>query len=476
MGSQSGTISVVGDEAEAHPVALLTYVLGYDDLLADDGEAFVALRGRAGQLSIGRSHERRARSGILHLADRRVSSEHALMRRVSYPSSGPADQRERLVDTIEHASGKSSKNGTFVNGEPLPPGGTRELADGDLIEVGHSLLCYRRTTEAEAVRLTETDVAGVEFGPTRTRCPGVIQRVDELLRVAPSNLRLLLRGETGVGKDGAAQFVHEKSLRADKRNIVVNCPAIPTEMFEAAFFGYVKGAFTGAAAGASGYLSQANGGTLFLDEIGSLAPAHQAKILRVIEAGAFRRLGLDKDEGVDVRWIAATNEDVRARLRTDILYRIAEHVCHLPPLRGRREDLGAVAAEALRRMQIDRGQVAITPQAARAFFLRPFPGNLRELAGALRRAALNAGAGAGANVTICVEDLPPDEEALPAPEATVRTEHDAPRSNGPPKEAEIRRALACGSKVAAARALGVTPRHLDRLLEKLGIADEYRRR
>jgi len=214
-----------------------------------------------------------------------------------------------------------------------------------------------------------------------------------LVATARNTLPLLLTGENGTGKDLAANVAHELSCRADQPFVAVNCGAVPVGLAETEFFGCVRGSFTGAETRV-GFCQQALGGTLFLDEIGELAPAVQAKLLRVLENGEIRRVGSSRLERADFRLICATNRDLAAevkagRFREDLYYRINVLTVRLPALRERLEDLPALCASFLgsgtagleRPVRVGRG--AMTKLAG-----YDWPGNLRQLRNVLLRAAV----------------------------------------------------------------------------------------
>lgn len=480
METRSKTQSVDKEPTESPPVALLTVVLRYDDLLIEDRRVFTILRRPGDEVRVGRGTGAPSLTkGMLGLPDKRISATHLILRRLPAPPGGGINLG--FTDFLEDPL-PGSKNGTFLNGHPVAPGLQVALNDGDVIEVGYTLLCYRRSNEALAVRLTESDVMGVDLGPTRTLCPAVVRCIDDLARLAPTELRVLIAGESGVGKESAASFLHGKSHRTDGPWIAVNCAAIPDGLFESAFFGHTRGAFTHAVARADGHLTEAHGGTLFLDEVGSLAADHQAKLLRVIETGVFRRVGSDRDEHANIRWLAATNEDVTTRMRSDLVFRLREHESLLPPLRERREDLGALLAEALAELRHERVRVSITPLAARRLFCAPYPGNIRQFRATVRAAATLAGIREGV-VMITPEHLPADIDTSTSQAGTSAGAPPPPKNSDPavsPKEplsAEaLKHALEGRTKVTAARSLGISVRHLDRLLAKYRLIEAYRQR
>lgn len=215
---------------------------------------------------------------------------------------------------------------------------------------------------------------------------------NKLVRAASSHAHVLLLGETGVGKELAARLVHEASPRANGPYVVVNCAAIPGEIFESEMFGHEKGAFTGAHAARKGLIEQAHGGTLFLDEVGDLSRVNQARLLRAIESGNFRRLGADSEIHVDLRVISATNQplDESAEFRRDLYHRLSGVVIQIPPLRDRRDDIPELAYHFLRECALHgRGHPSSFSQTAMKRLVGyNWPGNIRELRNVVERALL----------------------------------------------------------------------------------------
>lgn len=213
-----------------------------------------------------------------------------------------------------------------------------------------------------------------------------------LQKVANSNCTVLITGETGTGKELVAEFIHENGPRREKRFVCVNCAAIPESLLESELFGHTKGAFTGAQELADGLLSAADGGTVFLDEIGDLSPVAQAKILRVLETKRFCRLGGTKQLSLDLRFVAATNQDLYAMtaqktFRQDLLFRLDVAHVHLPPLRERKEDIPLLVQEFGR--QFSRQTSGNAPEFADEFLQvlmeYDWPGNIRELKNVIER-------------------------------------------------------------------------------------------
>jgi two-component system response regulator AtoC len=215
-------------------------------------------------------------------------------------------------------------------------------------------------------------------------------------KVAESEVSsVLLQGESGTGKDLVAKAIHYHSSRAEKPFVAINCAALPSTLIESELFGYEKGAFTDAKVRKEGLFEQAEGGTLFLDEIGELELSLQAKLLRVLEEGAFRRVGGLKDLPLDVRVVAASNRDLRTeseanRFRADLFYRLSVIQIDIPPLRERDDDVRVLAEHYLTsfRSRLRKNIKAITPEALAAFRSYDWPGNVRELRNVIERAMI----------------------------------------------------------------------------------------
>jgi transcriptional regulator with PAS, ATPase and Fis domain len=217
---------------------------------------------------------------------------------------------------------------------------------------------------------------------------------DEAVRVARSEISVLICGESGTGKELLARHIHDSSARSHGPFIAVNCAGLPPDLVEAELFGVERGAATGVDA-RPGRFEQANGGTLLLDEIGDMAPRTQATILRALEDGLISRVGSTKSRPVSVRLIAATNREVNDLMRSglfrkDLYYRIASWVCHLPPLRDRREDIPELAADFVSDIAATlpgSASAEITDEAMAALVSHDWPGNVRQLRNEIHRAA-----------------------------------------------------------------------------------------
>lgn len=234
---------------------------------------------------------------------------------------------------------------------------------------------------------------------------------------AESALSVLVLGETGVGKELVARLIHESSPRAEGPLVVVNCAAIPDELFESEVFGHEVGAFTGAVARRIGFFEQANGGTLFLDEVGDLSLSNQARLLRALESGAFRRLGGSKDLSADVRVVAATNRDLReGNFRKDLFHRLNTLEIEVPPLRSRREDIPVMAEHFLEEAPRAEGQSPrrFTVEALDLLSRRDWPGNVRELKNVVARAGVLAKNGViGPEFLLAGQTLTPSDDEFP---------------------------------------------------------------
>ena len=221
-----------------------------------------------------------------------------------------------------------------------------------------------------------------------TRSPAFKSILQMVEGAARSDINILLRGETGTGKEVLARYIHRISGRRDGPFIVVDCGAIPEHLFESELFGHEKGAYTGATSRKLGLVELADGGTLFLDEIGEIPLPVQAKLLRFVETRRFRRVGGLKENRVDVRIISATNRDLkemvrRGEFRSDLLYRINTMEVEIPPLRERKEDIPLLVETFLKRYR-----KKIKKETLRKLMAYDWPGNIRELRNAIERASL----------------------------------------------------------------------------------------
>lgn len=295
-----------------------------------------------------------------------------------------------------------------------------------------------------------------------------IQQVRALIdKLARSQAPVYISGESGSGKELAARLMHAQSARAAAAFVPVNCGAIPETLVESEFFGYRKGAFTGADSDRDGFFQAANGGTLFLDEVADLPLAMQVKLLRAIQEKKVRKVGSTQEEAVDVRIICATHRNLRERVeqgsfRQDLYYRLNVIELKMPPLRERSEDIATLVEAILHRLG---GSVRLTAGALSALERYPFPGNVRELENILERAQALA---SGPEIEAVDLQLSPEE----SPEAMVGRGSETLDDylNRLEKQAILEALQKTGNnRTAAARLLGVTFRSLRYRLERLGI-------
>ena len=288
-------------------------------------------------------------------------------------------------------------------------------------------------------------------------------------KLARSQAPIYVSGESGSGKELAARLVHARSARAAGPFVPVNCGAIPENLMESEFFGYRKGAFTGAESDREGFFQAANGGTLFLDEVADLPLAMQVKLLRVIQEKKVRKVGMAIEEPVDVRIICATHRNLKdcvekGSFRQDLYYRLNVIELHMPSLRERMEDIPVLVTALLNKLSGDTVPL-VSPAALQALAAYPFPGNVRELENILERAtALYSGSAIEADDL----QLAPDEMGGESPGRGSETLDDY--LNRLERQAILEALQKTeGNRTAAARLLGVTFRSMRYRLERLGI-------
>jgi DNA-binding NtrC family response regulator len=376
-----------------------------------------------GLITLGRAPE-----CTLAVADPRMSRNHARI------------QGGRIHD-------QKSANGTWVSRLRLSEAA---LAPGDVIRVGDTLLVIEPPPPPEpgdAIR----ELIGLSSGTKALRY--------DIQRLAHSDLTVLIQGPTGSGKEVAASAIHRASNR--RRALVpLNCAAIPEGLAESTLFGHERGAFTGATDRAEGVFVRADGGTLFLDEVGELALMLQAKLLRVLEDRVVTPVGGRSPRKVDVRVIAASHVDLDAaardgRFRHDLLARLKEWVVFIPPLSQRRADIPGL----LQHFATPARPLRPTSDALELLLTWDWPDNVRGIRTVVRRWSAEHSEGGAFDV----EHLPPAiRDAVPEP-------HE--QGDGPITEAQLRGALgaAGGSVSAAAKLLGCTRQHVDRLRKKFGL-------
>jgi DNA-binding NtrC family response regulator len=333
-----------------------------------------------------------------------------------------------------------------------------------------------RRLKLENVRLRQY-VGRLAFESPRYRLVGsgsAMRKVVQLLeKVAPTDAAVLVRGASGTGKELVARALHHNSLRRDRPLVTINCAALQENLLESELFGHEKGAFTGADRAKPGLVEVAEGGTLFIDEIGEMPPAMQAKLLRVLEDGHYRRVGGTREALADVRVIAATNRDLEAEqkagnFREDLYYRLNVIAVELPPLKDRREDIPELIEHFLESRPLGNVRHRVDPEALSALVRYDWPGNVRELANVLERAQILA-----EGDTITVDDLPENLLTASAPGGGPAAPAADPRHLDEVERRHVEEVLRQekGNKLRAAKILGVSRRALYRLLAKYRIED-----
>jgi len=266
------------------------------------------------------------------------------------------------------------------------------------LELQHAFEKINQLNEAlekERDYLREEFEVALNFGEIVGESPALQRMLVQIEAVASTPANVLIYGESGTGKELTARAIHDRSDRAQKPLIKVNCGSIPKELFESEFFGHVKGSFTGAHRDRVGRFELADGGTLFLDEIGEIPLDQQSKLLRALQEKEFERIGDEKTKKVDVRIIAATNRDLKAeveagRFREDLFYRLSVFPLEVPPLRERREDIVPLALHFLELTCTDMGRCSLNLTREQGKLLENYhwPGNIRELQHVIARAAI----------------------------------------------------------------------------------------
>ena len=387
----------------------------------------------------------------LVLTDERVSHQHLAVRR---------DGARYLVRDLQ------SRNGTSYEGSLIAE---VRVSAGATFKIGRSFVRIQPQPRPLEVAPSQSR----RFGELVGESLAIREMFAVLELAAGSDVTMLLEGETGTGKELAARAIHDASGRRRGPFVAVDCGALPESLMESELFGHVKGAFTGAATARAGAFSRANGGTLFLDELAGVPGVVQARLLRAIEERKIRPVGGDEERALDVRIVAASRDDLSARVadgsfRSDLYYRLSVVRVTLPPLRSRREDLAPVVAELLRRRGIEPGSVS-----GPNFDLlvgHGWPGNVRELRNVIDRAvALTPGATCFADLRIQVQPQPSDEGLA------IRT--DLPFAEAKQAVVDVfelrylRDVLVrCDGNIsAAARIVGLDRKHLRSLLKRHGL-------
>ncbi|MEZ4299922.1 MAG: nitric oxide reductase transcriptional regulator NorR [Polyangiaceae bacterium] len=365
------------------------------------------------------------------------------------------------------------------------------LHTGRLIEALESTSRHHQ----QVAHVLQGDAALREGGGHILGTSPAIQRVrEEIELVAPSDLAVLITGETGAGKELVARAIHHSSPRRDAPLIHVNCAALPETIVESELFGHLRGSYTGAVSDRAGKFEIADRGTLFLDEVGEIPLSVQPKLLRALQEGEIQRVGSDRPLRVNVRVVTATNRDLSreveaGRFRADLYHRLAMYPLHVPPLRERRADIPLLAGHFLDlyRRRLGLGPVRLTDPARQALTAADWPGNVRELDHLLARAVLRAAAGTprGTPVRLAPSHLqldPPSSTGTPkqarstagdspSPDAVALAGKTLREALEETKRAMVLRAVEenGGNWAAAARSLGMARGNLHHMAERLGL-------
>jgi Nif-specific regulatory protein len=342
------------------------------------------------------------------------------------------------------------------------------------LKIAKALELRRMQNELDYLRHTQQDIYNFD---SIIGSSGALQRVLSVVKkVAKSNTTVLIRGETGTGKELIAGAIHHNSLRAGRNFVKVNCAALQENLLESELFGHEKGAFTGADKQRIGRFEQADGGSLFLDEVGDMSPSTQAKILRVLQEHEFERLGGTRTLRVDVRMVAATNRDLSAMVaaglfREDLYYRLNVVSIEMPPLRERKEDVQPLAVSFIRRFagELKKKIDGLEPDALKMLMRYNWPGNIRELENAIERAMLLS-----EGSYICSADLRLGEVATTQTAREAQSPVRIPPTGIPLEDIE-RAALIEALKMSnwvqkdAAELLAISPRVMNYKIKTLGI-------
>jgi len=375
------------DQGLRRSLSLILTDAGYDVVQAEDGEQGLATA--------------REQSPDLILCDVRMPKLGGLGFLEAYRAEGG----EALVLVMTAYGGldlamEAMRNGAY---DYIPkPFGSEDV-----------LLIVRKAQEREQLRhevgrLRREVRADARFGEIVIGSPAMRYAMEVAEKVAPYDSPVLITGSSGTGKELVARMLHRQSGRADASFVPVNCGGVPEQLLESEFFGFMRGAFTGAERDKEGLFEVADGGTLFLDEVGELPGSLQVKLLRALQEGEVRRIGATRTTTVDVRIIAATNRDLEdaveaGEFRKDLYYRLAVVPIHLPRLQARKEEIPELARHLLRRHAVRLGVEVdgIRPDAMEVLLAYSWPGNIRELENVLERALVLTEGDA-----ISVEDLP----------------------------------------------------------------------
>jgi len=405
--------------------------------------------------------------------DRRTTSEVDRQLTLGVPDGRMSGEHAKLVCVAGQwlIEDLGSKNGTFVGGVAIKRG---LLADGDIIETGHSLWRF-----AEAAPRVRGDQPTCRPQPgLRTFSTRYATELRRLQQIAQAEIAVLLRGESGSGKELAARAVHELSGRAG-RFVPVNCAALVKTLVQSELFGYRRGAFSGANEDRVGLIASADGGTLFLDEIGDLPLDSQAVLLRVLQEGQVKPVGATETLSVDVRVVSATHRDLEAMIadelfRADLYARLAGMSLQVLALRERPEDIGMLIAELLRRHGGSASDlVSFDADAGRALLSYGWPLNVRELEQCLASAVVLAG-----QEPIALEHLAPavraalDKQPAEVDRSVGGDAEEALSDEDQQIHDQLCQALSehCGNISAVARALGKDRKQIHRWVRRFRLS------
>lgn len=396
---------------------------------------------------------------------------------VLLPETG-AEEAHRIAQAM--AASRAGGGSQLLVGLALYPA-SGETAD-ELFEAARE--AAHRASPGQPVESGPAELPAREGGPQGALIAGQAMRpvLETVASVATSRLPVILHGETGTGKEVLAQLIHESGPRKGRRIVRVNCGAIPKDLVESTLFGHERGAFTGALQQQKGVFEEADGGTVFLDEIGELPPAAQASLLRVLEVGAFNRVGSNREIEVDVRIVAATHRDLEVMaeagtFRSDLYYRLSGVVIEIPPLRDRHDEIEPLARRFLHAANKANGRrvEGLSPETLALLKTYSWPGNVRELRNVVERAVVVT-----QGVLIGPDDLPARvrtggrrPEAGPSKAAAPETpDPEQAREKVHQFEARmLEEALAATgwNRAEAARKLGMPVRTLSYRLKVLGV-------
>ena len=422
----------------------------------------------SGELVIGRGEEAGVR--IEHAT---VSRKHATL------------LLGEQVQIVDHGS----FNGTSIGGKKLVPNVPVALGLATIAELGETMVVVQVDG---SVPVSASRGLSPAEAPERQSSPAMQHLYRLVDNVAQSNISVIVRGETGSGKEVLAEEIHKRSARARGPLVKLNCAALPEALLEGELFGYERGAFTGAVQAKAGLIEAADGGTLFLDEIGEMPLATQAKLLRVLESREVMRLGSLRPKQIDIRFVAATHRDLEDMVgkngfRQDLYYRLNGVSLTIPPLRERIEEIPPLANEFVARFCKDgkRPTVPISDAAMALLKANPWPGNVRELRNVIERAVvfcrslsiapehLGLSSERSSNPPMqSASQVPPAASSSPSiPSGTIAFGANLPQEMEALERQRILDALAeCGgNQTAAAEKLGISRRTLLRRLDEYAV-------